>query len=66
MLLLVNKHSLVEENLDGTEPREWFNSEKTDKKLTSVFEYFQCFKLPALAHEEIAHILLSLVEKIFL
>lgn len=31
MLLLVNKHSLVEENLDGTEPREWFNSEKTDK-----------------------------------
>lgn len=31
MLLLVNKHSLVEENLDGMEPREWFNSEMPDK-----------------------------------
>lgn len=31
MLLLVNKHSLVEKNLDGMEPGEWFNSEKKSK-----------------------------------
>lgn len=26
MLLSGNKYSLVEENLDGMEPKEWFNS----------------------------------------